>query len=71
MTGIVLDSPEVTARFDAICAQVGAQARGITLAQLAAAHALARELEEPEPDPGKIADHAFALGLDADGLGSR
>jgi hypothetical protein len=37
MTGIVLDSLEVTARFDAICAQVGAQARGITLAQLAAA----------------------------------
>jgi hypothetical protein len=64
MTGIALDSPEITARFDAICAQVGERGQGVTLRQLGACHALARELEAPEPDEGKVADHAHALGID-------
>jgi hypothetical protein len=61
---LALDSPEVTARFDAICKLVSRDGRGITLAQLGAAHALARALEADEPDEGKVADHAHSLELD-------
>jgi hypothetical protein len=67
---LTLDSPEVTARFDAICKLRGAQGRGLSLPDLAAAHALAVELEAPSPDEGRIADHAYALGLDVNALGS-
>jgi hypothetical protein len=61
---LVLDSPEVTARFDAICKLRGAQGHGISLRDLGACHALARELAADAPDSGKIGDHCFALDLD-------
>jgi hypothetical protein len=59
-----LDDPGVMERFDEVCKLVMARGRGITLSQLGAAHALARELASDEPDAGKIGDHCFALAID-------
>lgn len=55
----------VAARFDVLCRLVGArQGHGVTLAQMGAAHALARELEAAEPDAARVAEFAARLGLD-------
>jgi hypothetical protein len=60
---LTLDDPRVMATFDAICRLRGAQGHGLSLRDLAAAHALARELEADEPDEGRVGDHCHALGL--------
>ncbi|HET9948847.1 MAG TPA: hypothetical protein VFQ22_07990 [Longimicrobiales bacterium] len=59
----VLGSPEITARFDRICTQLGARRRGLTLQGLAGAHALARELEAGAPDGDRAETLARELGL--------
>jgi hypothetical protein len=61
---LTLDDPRVMARFDAICKLRGAQGHGISLRDLGACHALARELSADAPDSGRVGDHAHALGLD-------
>jgi hypothetical protein len=66
---LTLDDAAVMARFDDVCTLVSPDGRGISLTQLGAAHALARELESDEPDQGKIGDHCHALGLDPAELG--
>jgi hypothetical protein len=66
---LTLDDAAVMARFDELCRLRGAQGHGLSLRDLAAAHALARELAGDEPDEGKVADHASALGLDVAELG--
>ena len=64
MNSLTMDPPNVVRRFDELCTLVGARGRGLTMRDLAHALALARELESPERDRGKIGDHAHALGLD-------
>jgi hypothetical protein len=61
---LTLDDPRVMETFDRACRLRGAQGHGLTLRDLAAAHALARELTSDEPDAGKIGDHCFALAID-------
>jgi hypothetical protein len=61
---LTLDDARVMETFDRACRLRGAQGRGLSLRDLAAAHALARELASDAPDSGKIGDHAHALGLD-------
>lgn len=55
--------PAVLATFDCIVALVRAMGGGITMRQLGAAHAAARELQAPTPDHGRLGDHAHALCL--------
>jgi len=67
LTALASD-PAVLATFDRVCALVAEKRTGITMRQLGAAHALARELCATKSDPGKLADHAHALGLDVEAL---
>ena len=64
----LMDSPAVRERFDDVCRLLSAKQRGFTLSDLAAAHALARELEKPAPDPERIRTLARDLRIDVDRL---
>ena len=65
---LTADPPNVVRRFDEFCRLIGARGQGFTMRDLSHCHALARELESPERDRGRIADHAHALGLDVGAL---
>jgi hypothetical protein len=58
---LTLDDAAVMARFDELCRLRGAQGHGLSLRDLAAAHALGRELEADTPDEGQIGDQAGAV----------
>lgn len=62
------DTAETWATFDRLCAELAKERRGLTLAQLGGAHALARALCEPEPDEKRIAELRRSLGLAEDAL---
>ena len=49
-----LGDPAVMERFDQICRTIAKRGAGLTLSQLADAHALAREEVDPNPDAGTI-----------------
>jgi hypothetical protein len=58
-------TPEAHARFDALCRLVGRQGRGgLSVTAIGDCATLARELEEAEPDPARVAMLATRLGLD-------
>lgn len=65
---LIADSPAVLARFDRVCSLLTARNRGITMRELGAAHALARELQAEAPDPDRVVDFAAALDLDPEEL---
>ena len=60
--------PEVSERFDRLCKAVCSRGRGMTLPQLGAAHALARELGEDEPDRERVDFLSRRLDLDPESL---
>lgn len=66
---LLVDTPAVAARFDAVCRAVAADRRGITLLQLGQAHALARELESEDPDQERVGDLCARLGIDVEAIG--
>lgn len=59
-------TPEVLARFDAICQVVQGRGRGMSLGEVGDAHALAREMEAEEPDPERVELFRGRLGLEAE-----
>ena len=63
---ITMDAPTM-AEFDAICATVAARGKGLSLLQITAASALARELSKAEPDTEKVEVLRTQLGIEAEG----
>lgn len=61
---ILGSDPAVERRFDVICKAVAARGRGVTMLELGAAHALARELGADAPDGHRVHQLADQLGLD-------
>ena len=58
----------IPAAFDRLAKAITGRGRGITLAELRDCHALAREMESPEPDPERMEMLARRLGLDVEDL---
>jgi hypothetical protein len=58
-----LDPAGTLDAFDAICRKVAEHKRGLSMLDLGAAHAAARELYAPEPDRARLEELAAALGL--------
>lgn len=65
---LLVDSPEIHARFGDICKLLAAERRGLTMVQLRDAHALARELGAEEPDHVRVEELCAALGIEVEAL---
>lgn len=59
-----MNTPEIVAHFDRLCAAVQERGDGLSLDQLGDAHALARELEAEEPSAERVELFRERLGLD-------
>ena len=57
-------NPKAMDRFDRLAKAVTSRGKGITLAELRDCHALARELELPDPDPERVGFLSRRLNLD-------